>query len=271
VVPIFTYRDERKLFTLISGIVIAALILILQISSVRSGKPNPIIVGVTSAVAVGQMAISAVAGSVANTFGAIFSIPRLWQENGQLRAGNTQLEAENTQLRQALTTFTDERSIERIAASHPRGVVADTIGYDPENLARTITINRGSLAGITTDEGVISAAGIVGRVIQVTPFACRVLLITDPASKVPAVVQKGRWWGIAGGTDGRVQLQYISQDAPLRIGDVVVTGEGLSFHAGLPIGRIAKIYHSEGALYQTALLEPAVAFGRLGHVLVVPK
>ena len=48
-----------------------------------------------------------------------------------------------------------------------------------------------------------------------------------------------------------------------------MTGEGRSFHAGLAIGRITEIDHPEGSLYQTAVIQPAVAFGRLAHVLVL--
>jgi cell shape-determining protein MreC len=49
-----------------------------------------------------------------------------------------------------------------------------------------------------------------------------------------------------------------------------VTGEGRSFHAGLVIGKITRVDHPEGALYQTAVVEPAVPFGRLSHVAVLP-
>ena len=270
-VSIFTYRDERKLFTIIGGIVLAVIIILLQTTSARTGKSNPLASAVSSLLAVGQIVVSAVISGVGNTFGGVIAVPRLWNENAQLLERNRDLTNENTKLRDELSARNDERSIERVAASHRSGVIADTIGYDPESQSRVITIDRGSLVGVLPDEGVVNDDGIVGRVTRVAPFTSTVLLITDPAGKVPAVVQRGRWWGIAVGTNGRVQLEYISQDAPLRVGDLVVTGRGLSFQAGLPIGRIKTVYRSEGALYQTALIEPAVSFGRLGRVLVLPK
>jgi rod shape-determining protein MreC len=271
VVPIFTYRDERKLFTIIGGIVFAVVIILLQTSSARTGKSNPIADAFSSVLAVGQIVVSAVTSGVGTSLNSIIAVPRLWHENADLLEHNRDLASENTQLREELSARNDERDIKRVAASIPRGIIANTIAYDPESQSRVITIDRGSMAGILPDEGVINDEGIVGRVTRVAPFTSTVLLITDPAGKVPAVVQRGRWWGIAAGTNGRVQLEYISQDAPLRIGDLVVTGRGLSFQAGLPIGRIKTVYHSEGALYQTALIETAVSFGRLGRVLVLPK
>ena len=270
-VSIFTYRDERKLFAIGAGVLIATLVALLQIQTARTGKPNPITITAVTVLAAGQTVFSGISSAIASAAGGIASIPHLWQENARLRAQTQELSGENTRLREALANLTDERSIERVASSHPQGIVANTIGYDPESLSRTITLDRGSFAGITLDRGVVSDSGIVGRIIQATPFVSTVLLITDSASKVPAVVQRGHWWGIATGANDHVYLQYISQDAPLRLGDRVVTGEGLSFHAGMPIGRISKIFRSEGALYQTALLEPATPLGRLGHALVLTK
>ncbi len=75
--------------------------------------------------------------------------------------------------------------------------------------------------------------GVVGRVIEVDPLSAKVLLINDPTSRLTAQVQKGRWWAIAVGTLTRVKLRFISQDAKLRVGDAVVTGEGRSFRAGM--------------------------------------
>jgi rod shape-determining protein MreC len=252
-------------------VIVAALIALAQITAVRSGKPSLITATITTILAGGQTIVTGVAGGLHAGVAGIADIPRLWRENSALRASERSLRAENDRLSEALATAGDVRAIERARTEHVSGVVAQTIGFDPENQSRLITIDRGEQAGIAPDEGVLDDDGVVGRVLAATPFASTVLLITDPASKVPAVVRRGRWWGIATGTGSRVQMQYISQDAPLRSGDIVVTGEGLSFHAGLPIGRIVSVYHPEGALYQTATIEPAVAFGRLNHVIVVPK
>jgi rod shape-determining protein MreC len=252
-------------------VIVAALIALAQIAAVRSGKPSPISVGVTTLVVVGQMLVTAVSGGLHGAVNGIADVPRLWRENGLLREQDRALRAENDRLREELAIAGDARAIARARDEHPSGIVAQTIGYDPENQSRLIAVDRGAQAGVVPDEGVIDDDGVVGRVLAVTPFASTVLLLTDPASRVPAVVRSGRWWGIATGTGSRVQVQYISQDAPLRAGDTVVTGEGLSFHAGLPIGHIVSVYHPEGALYQTATIEPAVAFGRLNHVLIVPK
>ena len=114
--------------------------------------------------------------------------------------------------------------------------------------------------------------GVVGRVVEVDPLSSKVLLINDPTSRLTAQVQHGRWWALAVGTLTRVKLRFISQDAKLRIGDRVVTGEGRSFRAGLLIGKIASLEPmNAGALDQSAIVEPAANLAGLTRVLVVPK
>jgi rod shape-determining protein MreC len=97
------------------------------------------------------------------------------------------------------------------------------------------------------------------------------VLATDYTSRIPAVVQRGRWWGIARGNLGSVVVEYIPQDAHLRAGDVVVTGEGRSFHSGIPIGTVTTIERGDATLYQTAVLKTSVDLGALDRVVVVTK
>ena len=85
-------------------------------------------------------------------------------------------------------------------------------------------------------------------------------------------VQRGRWRAIAVGTLSTVKLRFVSQDAKLRAGDAVVTGEGRSFRAGVLVGHIARVDPAAaGALDQSAIVQPAANLGALTRVLVVPK
>ena len=270
-VPIFTYRDERKLFAVIGAVIVAALIALVQLDAAKSGKPSIIADAVTSTAFVLQSTVAAVGGAVHGVGAGIAAAPHLAAQNVELREKNRALRSENARLREALALAPEATEIARTTAALPGGIDASTIGYDPENIDREITLDRGSRAGIAADDGVVNEDGVVGRIVTVTPLESTVLLVTDGASKVPAVVQRGRWWGIATGTNGRIRIEYISQDAKLRIGDAVVSGAGRSFRAGLPLGTISRIDHPDGALYQSALLEPAVAFGRISRVIVVPR
>jgi len=269
VVSIFTYRDERKLFAVIGAVIVAAAVAFVQIDAQKAGKASPIAVVVSSLAIVAQTAVTTAVGGVREAGEALLNVPNLAGRNRSLTAQSRRLQKENERLREALAAAPAAQAIAQAAAQEPGGIVAGAIGYDPESVSRTVVLDRGAGAGVKLDDGVVNEDGVVGRIVNVEPLESSVLLLTDGGSKVPAVVQRGRWWGIATGTNSRIALEYVSQDAKLRVGDRVVTGEGRSFAAGRPIGRIIRIEHPMGALYQTAIIEPAVAFGRLTRVLVV--
>jgi rod shape-determining protein MreC len=270
VVSIFTYRDERKLFAVVGAIIVAAVVALIQLDAAKSGRPSLITIAVGSTALFVQSAAAGLGNTVRGASATLGDAPRLYARNAELSAENRSLRGENARLQEALAEAPEAAAIARSAAELPGAIVATVVGFDPENLSRIVTIDRGSEAGVHRDDGVIDEDGVVGRVVDVTPLSSTVLLAIDGASKVPAVVQRGRWWGIATGTNSRIRLQYVSQDAKLHVGDAVVTGEGRSFRAGLALGRISEVDHPEGALYQTALIEPAVAFGRISRVLVLP-
>jgi rod shape-determining protein MreC len=265
------YQDERKLFALIGVIIAAALLLLVQIGAARSGKTGPIIWAGSAVVAFVEDLASAAVNGVRDAGGTVVSIPEMTKENTALRLQNGRLQAENARLTEQLAQSVAAAAVDPATNAYPAGVEARVIGFPPENESRSVTIDRGSRSGIQQDDGVVAAAGVVGRIEQVGPFSSTVLLVTDYTSRIPAVVRSGRWWGIAQGNLTSVRLQYVSQDATLEPGDVVVTGNGRSFTSGVPIGTIVEIDRNDAALYQTAVIRPAVELGALDRVVVLTK
>lgn len=199
------------------------------------------------------------------------SLPSLARDNGGLRARNLQLERENARLHELVAAYQQQIAIAPRLDEYPRAIEARVIGFPPENGIESVTIDKGTRSGVNRDDGVLAAGGVVGRVVEASPFASKVALITDFTSTIPALVQRGRYWGVAKGNQTSVRLDYVSQDAPLRAGDRVVTGEARSFHSGALIGTIVKVERSDSTLYQTATIKPAVDFSRLDRLVVVPK
>jgi rod shape-determining protein MreC len=249
---------------------VAALLALLQIGAQRSGATSPIANVGSSIFAVAQSVIAATTRTARTTGTTVISLPRLESESAQLRAENHRLAAENARLHELAAAYAATTAVRPVVALYD-GIEARVIGFPPENESRAVTIDRGSNAGIHKDDGVVTAEGVVGRVVSVSPLSSTVLLVTDYASRIPAVVRRGRWWGIARGNLSSVVIEYVEQDAPLHAGDVVVTGEGRSFHSGVPIGTIAAVERGNTTLYQTAILKPSVDLGALDRVVVVSK
>ncbi len=198
-------------------------------------------------------------------------IPALEHSNAQLARRNRLLEQENARLSELVAAYRAQVAIAPAVAEYPRAVQARVIGFPPEGGIQSVTIDKGTRNGVDRDDGVLAAAGVVGRVVEAGPLVSTVALITDFASTIPAVVQRGRYWGVAKGNESSVRLDYVSQDAPLRAGDRVVTGEARSFHSGAVIGTIVQVQRSDSSLYQTAVVKPAVDFSTLDRVVVIPK
>ena len=249
----------------------AALLALVQINAERAGQNSPLTTAGTSVAAFVEMLSSAVIDGVRGAAGAVVQLPQLEGDNAALRAQNAALQTENARLNELASEYGAELSIKPVVDLYPNAVPARVIGFPPEGTSRSITIDRGTSSGVHKDDGVVADGGIVGRVQSVSPFSSEVVLITDYTSRLPAVTRRGRFWGIARGNLSSVRVEYIPQDAPIRVGDIVVTGEGRSFHAGVPIGRIVRIERGDTTLYQTAVLKPAVAIDGLERVVVVPK
>jgi rod shape-determining protein MreC len=218
-----------------------------------------------------EEAVSFTVGAIRGGGQAVGSLPSLAHENASLRQQNIDLERDNARLHELLAAYQQDTGIAPRLAEYPRAVKARIIGFPPENGIQSVTIDKGTRDGVSTDDGVLSADGVVGRIVEAGPFTSKVALLTDFTSTIPAIVQRGRYWGVAKGNQSSVRLDYVSQDAPLRIGDKVVTGEARSFHSGALIGTIVKIERSDSSLYQTAVVKPAADFSTLDRVVVVPK
>lgn len=247
-----------------------ALVALVQINAQRSKTESPFAAVATSLFAIAQTAITVASDGVQAGESAIAALPGLERDNARLRAENAALVADNARLHELAAAYAAQAGI-RISLDLYHGIGARVIGFPPENESRAVTIDRGSNAGVHRDDGVIAEQGIVGKVASVGPFTSTVVLITDYTSRIPAVVRRGRWWGIARGNLASVRLEYVSQDAPLKVGDVVVTGEGRSFHSGLPIGIVSATQRGDATLYQTAVVTPAVNLGALDRVVVVSR
>lgn len=243
---------------------------LLQIAAQRNGTTSPIATVVGSVFGFAEAAIATTIRGARALGTTVVALPGLERENARLRARNRRLVEENARLHELAAAYAAESAVRPVVDLY-HGVEARVIGFPPENESRAVTIDKGFRAGVRRDEGVLDADGVVGRVLAVGPFSSTVVLASDYTSRIPAVVQRGRWWGIARGNLGSIRLEYIAQDAPLRVGDVVVTGEGRSFHSGAPLGVVTAIERGDATLYQTAVLKTFADLGALDRVVVVPQ
>ena len=126
-------------------------------------------------------------------------------------------------------------------------------------------------AGVAEGLVVRVAAGLVGRVVSVTPHTAEVLLVTDPSLKVACALEGSpKSFGIlCGGTEDRLVLQHLKvggQVAPRT--RVLTSGLGGVFPAGIPVGTLLVDDTPADASARTGEVQPAVDFSALEDVFI---
>jgi rod shape-determining protein MreC len=217
-------------------------------------------------------AIASIDAGIADRWEQYVALQGIREENQQLRKEIEWLRGQHNQFRESVAATERLTGLLQFKEQAlPAMVAAHVIGRDATNRYRAIILNKGESDGIKPDMGVVTPAGVVGRVVKTTGASSVVLLVTDPNNAIAGLIQRTRDEGIVEGTQqGLAQMKYIPLLSTLLDGDRVVTS-GLvgGFPRGLVIGTITHIDKQEGALFQSAELMPEVDFGRVEEVLVI--
>ena len=197
----------------------------------------------------------------------------LQERNAELEEIIAQFQSELVQLREIESDYNRLASLVdyTLSTEDMEFVTADVISYDQSGRLRTIVINRGTRDGIAIDMPVVTDQGLVGRIIQVSATASRILLITDESSFVTGRLQTTRALGsVQGSLTGNLIMIDILLDATVIEGDIVMTsGIGGNFPPDLVIGQIESNRRFEFELGQEAQIRSLIDFDTLEIVLVV--
>ena len=196
----------------------------------------------------------------------------LRRENQQLRLQALQageIARENARLRQLFQWQEQSDWKSRLK-------LARIILRDPANWWRTVQIDLGSRDGVRTNLTVLTMDGcLAGRIESVSLTRSQVVLMGDPNCRVGALIQNETHDTGVIGTSGPfdsslVELSHLSRHANLKPGqDVVTSGLGGIFPAGIPIGKIVDTRPVEYGLYTEARVKLAANLSGLEEVWVL--
>jgi rod shape-determining protein MreC len=204
-----------------------------------------------------------------------FSLRDARSENERLRSERAQFERENRELREKIrmmeqvTTLRDWQSV-----SNYDGVQAYVISRDANQLFNTIVVDQGLSSGVVKDQPVVTADGLVGRVINSGPFSAQVLLITDERHGAGAIIGQtveGRSLGVVNGKKEYLcEFRFIDPPKRVENGEQVITsGQDGIYPKGLLIGRVKRLDGGAAVLPQAVDIEPAAQLGKLETVLIL--
>lgn len=221
-----------------------------------------------------QGAADRVVSPVTGFFNTITHYGDLKSENARLRR---QLDAARSEAIRGADADREREALLKIAGLDYAGglasVPARVISTAPTNFRLTVIIDRGTDSKLAVGMPVVTDAGLVGRITDVSKIRSTVLLITDPSSNVGARLATSGQQGVAkgGGTGQPMPLDLIDTNVPVAEGDPVVTSgleKGL-FPPQIPLGRVRSAKVAPGALQQDIQVDPSVDLVRIEFVRVL--
>ena len=209
--------------------------------------------------------------SKVNTF---FSLSHV---NESLTLKNFYLERQVAQLSRLYADATDDSlAAERIkleSLSKYQLVPAKVVSNSVNSHDNLITIDKGSVDGISKDMGVVSGNGVVGIVYMVSKHYSVVMPVINSHSRVSCSIRGRGYFGDLHWTGGASNIAYVEdipRHAHFKRGDWVETsGYSSIFPQGVIVGKILEVYNSRDGLSYRLKVLLSTDFGRLRDVCVV--
>jgi len=171
----------------------------------------------------------------------------LLDELSRLRSAGQQ----NEQLRKLLNfSRTSDLSL------YPVRVVAKELNQ----INSSLTIDAGTNQGIESGMPMVSADGLIGRVILTAPEYSQVMPLYNTLFRVSAKLQSSNHYGIVSWNEERLRelkMNFVPQTVPVDSGETVVTsGYSNKFPPDLPIGEVIRTEPEEGRETQVIFIRP---------------
>ncbi|WP_439532340.1 rod shape-determining protein MreC [Polymorphobacter sp.] len=238
-------RREQNLAiigALVSGAVVATglvMLLIARVNPEGSARIRSVVMDIVapiwSVVRAPVDGIGRAGDEVGAYFGAVSRNRRLEAELAAARAALQAAAADRQALRQL-------KRFQPVAEPQRRLIItARIVSATPGSVVRTAIIAAGARDGVRVGQPAISADGLIGRTVEVGRHSARLLLLSDPASRVPVVIVRTGESALVSGDNSPILLlsDRAGADVPLQAGDELLTsGEGGIYPPGVPVGRI---------------------------------
>lgn len=179
----------------------------------------------------------------------------------------TNYREENERLRELLELQSELDGYSTVAAS--------VIAYSSNNWYDTIQISKGSLAGISVGNAVITPDGVVGKVVETGPTWSIVSTILNPDNAMGVRISRTGDVAVVEGdselcSSSYCKMTFIDKGSNLINGDLLETsGSGGVYPAGLLVGAVREINSDAMGNLNYAAVEPLVDFDKLYEVLVI--
>lgn len=176
-------------------------------------------------------------------------------------------ERENARLRNKLSFKETHETYDEVDAY--------IIGWSSTDWSNTVTINRGSNAGIAENMVAITDIGeVVGLVTQVGPNFAVVKTVLDSTLEISATITTSGYNGMVSGgyiegNEKFLQMDYLPSSSIIRNKDQVVTSGSTVYPRGLILGQVVDAGFKETGVAKYAVLQPAADISSLEQIFIV--
>ena len=176
-------------------------------------------------------------------------------------------ERENARLRNKLSFKETHETYDEVDAY--------IIGWSSTDWSNTVTINRGSNAGIAENMVAITDVGeVVGLVTQVGPNFAVVKTVLDSTLEISATITTSGYNGMVSGgyiegNEKFLQMDYLPSSSIIRNKDQVVTSGSTVYPRGLILGQVVDAGFKETGVAKYAVLQPAADISSLEQIFIV--
>ena len=272
------FSNKKLILLLVSVIFLVALISFSLRDRQNATLPEEII---KDTVGFAQGLVAKPTNYITSIFSNIESLLNTYEENKRLKmrledfavlqAKVHDLVTENASLQELVDKEESLRDYERLHAT--------VIARNPDQWEEKIILNKGSAHGVERNMAVMTARGLIGKIILVTPFTSEVeLLYTNNSNyRVSALVQgeKGDVHGLIEGFEAErneLILKRIDSSVKIEVGEKVISsGLGGIFPKGILIGEVTEITTDDFGLTKMAYVKPAADFSLLDEVIIAKR
>ncbi len=186
-------------------------------------------------------------------FGAVGDYFRVLDENKALREENAALrqwEDEARSLRGVISALEELDAYKAPPLAKP--INAFVIGEANDAYAHSMIVNAGAKEGVIRGYAAVDERGIVGRIVDVSPNAARILLLNDVQSRIPVFVEGSFVEGLLVGrstAEPTIAITKLANGDLIQPGQRVITsGAGGVLPRGLAVGVIADVTNKEATV-----------------------
>lgn len=261
-------------------LVIAVLAALLTIGSILlfPGEANPISNVISMILNPVKNGVTILVDKAEGLYDYLFRYELLEAENEQLRG---EIAAVNEDIRNSQTykaeneRFRDALELKEKHTDYELEI-ANVVSWGDSGYGSTMTISKGSSAGISAGMCAITESGqVVGLITETGSNWATVTTILDTTSEIGAYIFGSGYTCIAQGDfellhDGKLRASYLSSSATIRNTDQLLTsGDGDIYPPGLIIGNVTDVGNDETNVAKYAVITPTVELDRVEQVFVI--